>query len=110
MKWLRDMGGVKEMEKINDRKAAIIYDVLDSSSFYRGTVQKDSRSRMNIPFRLPTEELEAEFLSQANKSNLKGLKGHRSVGGMRASIYNAMPMEGVQKLADFMADFEKAHK
>jgi phosphoserine aminotransferase len=110
MKWLRDMGGVKEMEKINDRKAAIIYDVLDNSSFYRGTVQKDSRSRMNIPFRLPTEELEAEFLSQANKNNLKGLKGHRSVGGMRASIYNAMPMEGVQKLADFMADFEKAHK
>lgn len=109
LKWLKDMGGVPEMEKLNDRKAAVIYDVLDSSSFYRGTVQKDSRSRMNVPFRLPTEELEAEFLAGANKRNLKGLKGHRSVGGMRASIYNAMPLEGVQKLADFMAEFEKLH-
>ncbi|HPX50487.1 MAG TPA: 3-phosphoserine/phosphohydroxythreonine transaminase [Deltaproteobacteria bacterium] len=110
MKWLKEMGGVPEMEKVNNKKAALIYDILDNSSFYRGTVQKDSRSRMNIPFRLPTEDLEAEFLSQANKNNLKGLKGHRSVGGMRASIYNAMPIEGVQKLVDFMADFEKSHK
>jgi len=110
MKWLKEMGGVPEMEKVNNKKAALIYDILDNSSFYRGTVQKDSRSKMNIPFRLPTEDLEAEFLSQANKNNLKGLKGHRSVGGMRASIYNAMPIEGVQKLVDFMADFEKSHK
>jgi len=109
MKWLKDVGGVPEMEKINNKKAAIIYGVLDASSFYRGTVQKDSRSKMNIPFRLPTEDLEAEFLSQANKRNLKGLKGHRSVGGIRASIYNAMPIEGVQKLADFMVEFEKSH-
>ncbi|HNU75791.1 MAG TPA: 3-phosphoserine/phosphohydroxythreonine transaminase, partial [Deltaproteobacteria bacterium] len=110
MKWLKEMGGVPEMEKVNNKKAALIHDILDNSSFYRGTVQKDSRSKMNIPFRLPTEDLEAEFLSQANKNNLKGLKGHRSVGGMRASIYNAMPIEGVQKLVDFMADFEKSHK
>lgn len=110
LKWLKGLGGVAEMAKINDKKAAIVYDVLDNSKdFYRGTVEKASRSKMNIPFRLPTEELEAEFLSQAAKKNLKGLKGHRSVGGIRASLYNAFPIEGAQALADFMVEFEKTH-
>ncbi len=109
LKWLKDIGGVAEMEKINKKKAAIIYDVLDNNKFYRGTVQKDSRSLMNIPFRLPAEDLENEFISQASKKNLKGLKGHRSVGGIRASIYNAFPVEGAQALADFMAEFAKSH-
>jgi len=111
MKWLKDLGGLKEMEKINEKKAAIVYDALDSSNgFYKGAVQKPYRSLMNVTFRLPSEELEAEFVSQAGKKNLKGLKGHRSVGGIRASIYNAFPIEGAQALADFMAEFEKSHK
>jgi phosphoserine aminotransferase len=111
MKWLKDMGGLKEMEKINEKKAAIVYDALDSSGgFYKGAVQKPYRSLMNITFRLPSEELETEFVSQAGKKNLKGLKGHRSVGGIRASIYNAFPLEGAQALVDFMAEFKKSHK
>ena len=97
------------MEKIDNKKAAIIYDVIDNSSFYKGTVQKNSRSKMNIPFRLPTEDLEKEFLAEAGKLKLIGLKGHRSVGGIRASMYNALPVEGAQKLADFMVKFEKSH-
>lgn len=109
MKWLKDMGGLKEIEKINEKKAAIVYDALDNSKFYTGTVQKAYRSLMNVTFRLPSEELEAEFISQAGKKNLKGLKGHRSVGGIRASIYNAFPIEGAQALVDFMAEFEKSH-
>jgi len=111
MKWLKDMGGLKEMEKINEKKAAMVYDALDSSGgFYKGGVQKAYRSLMNVTFRLPSEELEEAFVSQAGKKNLKGLKGHRSVGGIRASIYNAFPVEGVQALTDFMADFMKANK
>jgi phosphoserine aminotransferase len=111
LKWLKDMGGLKEMEKINKKKAAMVYDALDSSDgFYKGGVQKASRSLMNVTFRLPSEELEEAFVSQAGKKNLKGLKGHRSVGGIRASIYNAFPIEGVQILTDFMADFQKANK
>jgi len=95
------------MEKINAKKASLIYDILDESAFYRGTVQKDSRSLMNIPFRLPSEDLEKEFLSGATKLGLIGLKGHRSVGGIRASIYNAMPIEGVEKLTAYMREFEQ---
>ncbi len=108
LKWLTDMGGVSEMEKINNKKAALIYDILDSSSFYKGSVEKGSRSKMNIPFKLPTEELDSEFISQGSKKGFIGLKGHRAVGGIRVSMYNAMPLEGVEKLADFMKEFEKA--
>jgi phosphoserine aminotransferase len=108
LKWLTDMGGVAEMEKINDKKAALVYDILDKSTFYKGSVEKGSRSKMNIPFKLPTEELDNEFLSQASKKAFIGLKGHRAVGGIRVSMYNAMPLDGVQKLADFMKEFEKS--
>ncbi|HOJ14469.1 MAG TPA: aminotransferase class V-fold PLP-dependent enzyme, partial [Deltaproteobacteria bacterium] len=109
LKWLLDKGGVPEMEKVNEAKARLIYEILDASSFYRAPVEKDSRSRMNIPFKLPTEELDNEFVAQASKKGLVGLKGHRAVGGIRASIYNAMPMEGVERLAEFMREFEKSH-
>jgi phosphoserine aminotransferase len=108
LKWLTDMGGVAEMEKINDKKAALVYDILDKSTFYKGSVEKGSRSKMNIPFKLPTEELDNEFLAQASKKAFIGLKGHRAVGGIRVSMYNAMPLDGVQKLADFMKEFEKS--
>ncbi len=108
LKWLTDMGGVAEMEKINNAKAKLIYDILDSSSFYKGSVEKSSRSKMNIPFKLPTEELDSEFVAAASKKGFIGLKGHRAVGGIRASMYNALPLEGVEKLADFMKEFEKS--
>ncbi len=108
LKWVVDMGGVAAVEKTNDKKAALIYSILDKSAFYKGTVEKGSRSKMNIPFRLPTEDLENEFLSQAGKKGFIGLKGHRSVGGIRASMYNALPLEAAQKLADFMVEFEKS--
>ncbi|MCU0576971.1 MAG: 3-phosphoserine/phosphohydroxythreonine transaminase [Desulfobacterota bacterium] len=108
LKWLADMGGVAEMEKVNNAKAKLIYDILDSSTFYKGSVEKGSRSKMNIPFKLPTEELDNEFVSAASKKGFIGLKGHRAVGGIRASMYNALPLEGVQKLADFMKEFEKS--
>jgi phosphoserine aminotransferase len=93
------------MEKINREKAELIYGYLDSQDFYRGTAQPQSRSWMNVTFRLPSEELEKAFLEQAQQNGLGGLKGHRSVGGCRASIYNAMPIEGVQALIEFMKDF-----
>jgi len=109
LKWLEEQGGVDGMEKTNIEKAALIYDIIDSGDFYRGTVEKASRSNMNIPFRLPTEELEAAFISQATDRGLIGLKGHRSVGGIRVSAYNAMPVEGMRKLADFMNEFKKAN-
>lgn len=108
LKWLEGMGGVTEIEKINNKKAALIYDIIDKSTFYKGNVEKGSRSKMNIPFRLPTEELETEFLAQASKKAFIGLKGHRAVGGIRVSMYNALPLEGAQKLADFMKEFEKS--
>lgn len=106
--WLADMGGIAEMEKINNAKAKLIYDILDSSSFYKAPVDKGSRSKMNIPFKLPSEELDNEFVAAASKKGLIGLKGHRAVGGIRASMYNALPMEGVRILADFMKEFEKS--
>jgi phosphoserine aminotransferase len=108
LKWLQDKGGVEEMQKVNEKKAALIYDIIDSSTFYTASVDKGSRSRMNIPFKLPTEDLDNEFVSQATKKGFIGLKGHRAVGGIRVSMYNAMPLEGVQKLADFMKEFEKS--
>jgi phosphoserine aminotransferase len=109
VKWIEDLGGVAAIEKLNEQKAGFIYDILDKSSFYKGTVEKASRSNMNIPYRLPNEDLEKEFLAEASKLKLLGLKGHRSVGGIRASLYNALPVEGARKLAEFMIDFEKKH-
>lgn len=108
-KWLKARGGIKAMEEINKEKAAILYGMIDSTDFYRGHAQPDSRSLMNVTFNLPSPELEAEFISQATKEGLDGLKGHRSIGGCRASIYNAFPKQGVVDLVDFMKRFEKAH-
>ncbi|TCL71676.1 phosphoserine aminotransferase [Hydrogenispora ethanolica] len=108
LKWLKANGGLAAMEQRNREKAALIYDALDASGgFYKGHAAKEFRSLMNVTFRLPGEELEAAFVSEAKQLDLIGLKGHRSVGGMRASIYNAMPVEGCRALADFMRDFAK---
>jgi phosphoserine aminotransferase len=104
-KWLLDNGGLAAAEKRNQAKAKLVYDVLDKGGFYRGTVEPGSRSLMNIPFRLPSEALEKSFVSEATKLGLENLKGHRSVGGIRASIYNAMPIESVEALVAFMHDF-----
>jgi phosphoserine aminotransferase len=108
LKWLRGLGGLAEIGKRNETKAALLYDAIDASEgFYRGHAQKESRSRMNVTFRLPSEDLEKDFLKEAGAADLVGLKGHRSVGGLRASIYNACPIESVQALVQFMADFKK---
>ncbi len=107
LKWLKKLGGVSAIEKINNDKAALLYDAIDATDFYRGHARKDSRSPMNIAFNLPTPELEAQFVKEAAAAGLDGLKGHRSVGGCRASIYNAFPREGVEKLVAFMKDFER---
>jgi phosphoserine aminotransferase len=108
LKWLEEtVGGLEAMAKINVEKADILYGFIDRSGFYRGTVEKDSRSLMNVTFRLPSEELELKFVSEASKAGLGGLKGHRSVGGCRASLYNAIGLDEVKKLVDFMADFAK---
>lgn len=107
MEWLRNQGGVAAMEAQNESKAALLYDVIDNSAFYQGTAQTDHRSVMNVTFNLTNNDLLDEFLSQALANGLYALKGHRNVGGVRASIYNAMPREGCQALADFMQDFEK---
>ena len=106
-KWLKARGGLVEMEKINLRKAELLYNYIDSSDFYYSPVALENRSRMNVPFRLKDAALEPVFLEQAGQRNLLQLKGHKLVGGMRASIYNAMPIEGVTALVDFMKDFEK---
>ena len=105
-KWIKDFGGLEAMAKHNASKAKVIYDVLDSSGFFRGTAREDSRSDMNICFRAPSEDLEKKFISEAGDAGFDGLKGHRSVGGMRASIYNAFPVAGCEALAQFMKDFE----
>ena len=105
--WLKKNGGLAAMQKVNNEKAGLIYGVLDSSSFYSSPVAKEDRSIMNVPFRLKSESLDEEFLKQARSRGMIQLKGHRSVGGMRASIYNAMPIEGVRALVEFMRDFEK---
>ena len=108
LKWLEEtIGGLEEMEKINKEKAGILYDFMDQSGFYRGTASKNSRSIMNVTFRLPNEDLETKFVSEALKEGLGGLKGHRSVGGCRASIYNATGIESVKALVEFMGEFEK---
>ena len=98
------------MHKRNEEKAALLYDFLDSSALFRGTVQKKDRSLMNVPFVLPTEELNAKFIKEAGEKGFVNLKGHRTVGGMRASIYNAMPKEGVEALVAFMKQFEAENK
>ena len=106
--WIREVGGLEAVEKMNDAKAALLYQAIDESNGYYSTpVKKCSRSKMNVVFRLPTEELEAKFLEVVKANGMIGLKGHRSVGGMRASIYNAMPLEGVEKLVGIMNDFRK---
>ena len=105
--WLDEMGGIDAMEKINEEKAATLYNFLDNSKMFSATVEGDSRSIMNIPFVTGNEELDKKFIAEATKAGFVNLKGHRSVGGMRASIYNAMPLEGVKKLVEFMAEFEK---
>lgn len=108
LKWVKKNGGLTAMEKRNHEKANLIYDAIDhSNGFYEGHSQKEYRSTMNVTFRLPNEELESTFVSEAKKVNLVGIKGHRSVGGMRASIYNAMPLEGCKQLAELMKDFAK---
>jgi phosphoserine aminotransferase len=104
--WLKAQGGVEAMHRRNQRKAEKLYRAIDASSFYHNPVQPDSRSLMNIPFTLADKQLDAEFVRQAEEAGLTNLKGHRAVGGMRASIYNAMPEEGVDALVSFMADFE----
>ena len=105
-KWLLDKGGLEAMQRENEAKAKLIYDAIDATEFYRGHADADARSIMNVTFRLPSEELEKKFASEATAQGLDGLKGHRSVGGIRASIYNAFPIEGVQALVGFMKEFE----
>ena len=106
-KWALAQGGLKAIAAINERKAGKLYAEIDRTGFYRGTAQPDSRSLMNVTFRLPTEELEKKFVKETTAAGLDGLKGHRSVGGMRASIYNAFPEEGIDVLVEFMREFEK---
>lgn len=108
-KWLQQQGGVAEIERRNKEKARILYEAIDKSDFYSNTVEPSVRSRMNIPFQLHDAQLDGLFLEKAAKAGLLQLKGHKSVGGMRASIYNAMPLKGVQALVQFMQDFEKEH-
>jgi phosphoserine aminotransferase len=105
--WIKAKGGLAAMAAINQRKAGLLYQAIDASAFYHSPVDPACRSWMNVPFTLANPELDATFLAEAKKAGLVTLKGHRSVGGMRASIYNAMPEAGVQALVDFMADFEK---
>ena len=109
MKWLRASGGLPGIQATNQRKAAKLYAEIDRTGFYRGTAQKDYRSLMNVTFRLPTEDLENTFNKIATAEGLDGLKGHRLVGGMRASIYNAFPESGVDALVGFMREFERRH-
>lgn len=110
LQWIKDKGGVKELQKINEKKAKILYDFLDSSERFRGTVVPEDRSLMNVPFVTGNDELDAKFVTEAKANGFINIKGHRSVGGMRASIYNAMPIEGVEKLVEFMKKFEAENK
>ncbi|MGG3449175.1 3-phosphoserine/phosphohydroxythreonine transaminase [Domibacillus aminovorans] len=107
--WLEERGGIAAMEKINRDKAALLYDYLETSTFFRSPVQKEDRSLMNIPFVSPSDELDALFVKEAKAAGLETLKGHRSVGGMRASVYNALPVAGVETLVAFMKEFEQTH-
>jgi len=107
--WLKKLGGLAKMEAINVAKAKILYDYLDQTEFYHSPVAKGDRSRMNVPFILKNDKLDEDFLKQSQAAGLAELKGHRAVGGMRASIYNAMPVEGVKRLVEFMKEFERKH-
>ncbi len=109
-KWLKANGGLSAMKTRNEEKAKILYDFLDQSEMFKGTVRKEDRSLMNVPFITGNDELDAKFVAESKAAGLENLKGHRSVGGMRASIYNAMPKAGVEKLVQFMSDFEKNNK
>ena len=109
-KWLLATGGLQKRKELNEAKAKVLYDYLDQSNFYRPTVEKDSRSLMNVTFRTPSDELDAAFLEGAKKYKFTNLKGHRSTGGLRASIYNAMPIEGVEALVKYMKEFEEEHQ
>lgn len=108
--WVKEKGGVAAVQKINEQKAAIFYDYLDNSAMFKGTVVPKDRSLMNIPFVTGNEDLDSKFVKEATSAGFINLKGHRSVGGMRASIYNAMPIEGIEKLIDFMKEFEINNK
>ena len=109
-KWLLRTGGLEERKKINVKKAQILYDYLDQSKLFKGTVEKGSRSIMNVPFVTGNKDLDAKFVAEAEQNGLVNIKGHRTVGGMRASLYNAMPIEGVQKLVEFMDKFERENQ
>lgn len=108
--WVKNKGGLEAMKKLNEEKAAILYDYLDSSSMFKGTVVKKDRSLMNVPFVTGLDELDAKFVKEAKEAGFENLKGHRTVGGMRASIYNAMPIEGIKDLVEFMKKFEEENK
>jgi phosphoserine aminotransferase len=109
-KWIQKFGGLEAMKKHNEEKAKILYDYLDESELFKGTVRKEDRSLMNVPFITGNEELDAKFVKESKAAGFENLKGHRSVGGMRASIYNAMPIEGVKALVEFMKKFELENK
>ena len=109
-KWLKEQGGLEAMKERNEKKAKILYDFLDSSELFKGTVRKEDRSLMNVPFVTGDEERDAKFVKEAKAAGFENLKGHSTVGGMRASIYNAMPIEGVEKLVEFMKKFEAENK
>lgn len=109
-KWIKKQGGLSAMKVRNEEKAKILYDFLDQSELFKGTVRKEDRSLMNVPFVTGSEELDAKFVKEAKEAGFENLKGHRTVGGMRASIYNAMPKEGVEKLVEFMKKFEENNK
>jgi phosphoserine aminotransferase len=108
--WIKKQGGLAGIGKINQEKKDIVYGMMDKyPDYFKGTAQKDSRSWMNLTFRLPSEDLEKKFIAESKKAGLVGLKGHRSVGGIRVSLYNALPLEGAKKVAEFMEDFKKAN-
>ena len=107
LEWIKnEIGGLENMQKLNEKKAALLYNFLDNSKMFRGTVVPEDRSLMNVPFVTGSDELDAKFVKEATEQGLVNIKGHRTVGGMRASIYNAMPYEGVEALVKFMAEFE----
>ena len=110
LKWIKKIGGLEAMKAINEKKAKILYDFLDNSKLFKGTVVPEDRSLMNVPFITDSEELNAKFIKEAKEAGFVNLKGHRTVGGMRASIYNAMPIEGVEKLVEFMKEFEEKNR
>jgi len=110
LEWIKEQGGVKAVQEVNEKKAKILYDFLDSSEMFKGTVVPEDRSLMNVPFVTDDDDLNAKFIKEAKEAGFVNLKGHRSVGGMRASIYNAMPVEGVEKLVAFMKKFEEENK